>query len=271
MKVLVRPPSDSFSAALSEHPARQSIDPAAARVEHAGFVAALRATGADLHELPPEPALPDACFVSDTMLALPAAGDPGGRSALLVATRPGAPSRRPEVASVMANAYSLVPPTCEQRSIKPPATLDGGDVIVYGDRVAVGVSARTTREGAEQLADAVRGVGYRPFLCPVSGRLHLASWVTVVRDDLLVGTAGGYASLDAVGAAPEPEIARILVPDDEVPAANVLPLAGRCFMAAGFPVTAAALRTAGEDVVELLLDQFTLADGGPTCLVAPIH
>ena len=156
--------------------------------------------------------------------------------------------------------------------IAAPGTLDGGDVIVYGDRVAIGVSARTDRRAAEQLAGLVRAVGYRAFLCPVEGRLHLASWVTVVRPDLLIGIAGGFASLEAGGpeVAPRDQVERIVLADDDVVAANVLPLAGRVFVPAGYPHAVAALGAAGEQVVELDLSEFTRADGGPTCLVSHV-
>ena len=199
MNVIVRPPGAAFRQALSEHPGRDTIDVARARRQHAAFVAALREAGAALVEMPADDELPDACFVSDALITLPRAGDPGGPAALAVATRPGAPSRRPEVASVLDTARRLVGPTCRIAEIAAPGTLDGGDVIVYGDRVAIGVSARTDRQAAEQLAGLVRAAGYRPFLCPVEGRLHLASWVTVVRSDLLIGIAGGFASLEAGG------------------------------------------------------------------------
>ncbi len=272
MKVIVRPPGRAFRQALSEHPGRDTIDPLAARVQHAGFVTALRDAGVALVELPADDDLADACFVSDVLITLPRAGGVGGPSALAVATRPGAPSRRPEVDAVFDAARRLVGPACVVARIEDPGTLDGGDVIVYGDRVAIGVSARTNRQGAEQLAGLVRAVGYRPYLCPVEGRLHLASWVTVVRPDLLIGVEGGFASLDAAGpdVAPRGEIARIVVPDDEVVAANVLPLGGRTFLAAGNPRAAAALRAAAARVVELDLDEFTKADGGPTCLIAHV-
>jgi N-dimethylarginine dimethylaminohydrolase len=61
-----------------------------------------------------------------------------------------------------------------------------------------------------------------------------------------------------------------VVPDAEAGAANVLALGGRVFMAAGHPRTASMLREAGDRVVELELDEFALADGGPTCLVAVV-
>ncbi len=286
MKVIVRPPGEAFRHALSEHPDRDTIDLALAGEQHAAFVAELRAARVSLVELPAEDGLADACFVSDVLITLPAAaGRVGGAAAsaadatgaagpavLAVATRPGAPSRRPEVASVLAAARGLVGTTCTVTAIAAPGTLEGGDVIVYGDRVAIGLSGRTSRRGAEQLAEIVRVAGYRPYLCPVEGRLHLASWVSVVRPDLLIGIAGGFASLDAAGpdAAPQDEIARIVLPDDEVVAANVLPLGGRVFMAAGNPLAAAALRAAGEQVVEVDLSEFTKADGGPTCLISHV-
>src|SRR5439155_360765 len=157
---------------------------------------------------------------------------------------------------------------CCEAADAAAGTLDGGDVIVCGDRVAIGISARTNREGAEQLCRIAEKRGHRAFLCPVDDRLHLASAVTVLGPDRLVGTAAGFRSLDAVGAAEGVE--RLLLDDDDLPAANVLAVAGRCFIAAGYPRAAALLRAAGEDVVEVELDEFTKADGGPTCLVAVI-
>jgi dimethylargininase len=287
MKVIVRAPGEAFRHALSEHPDRDTIDLALAREQHAAFVAELSAAGVTLVELPADDRLADACFVSDVLITLPAAevvapavgatGATGAAGAtkpavLAVATHPGAPSRRPEVAAVLAAARGLVGPTCTVTAIAAPGTLDGGDVIVYGDRVAVGLSGRTDRRGAEQFAGLVRAAGYRPYLCPVEGRLHLASWVSVVRADLLIGVAGGFASLDAAGpdVAPQGEIARIVLPDDEVVAANVLPLGGRVFVAAGNSRAVAALRAAGEEVVEADLSEFTKADGGPTCLISHV-
>jgi len=269
VKVIVRPPGAAFRAALSRHPERDAIDVDRARRQHAAFVGALRHAGVALVELPPDDALADACFVSDVLLTLPRPGDAGGGAVLAVATRPGAPSRRPEVGAVADAARELVPAGCTVTAIAEPGTLDAGDVIVYGDRVAIGLSARTNGEGAEQLAALVSSVGYRPYLCPVEGRLHLASWVTVVRADLLIGIEGGFASLDAAGpdCAPREEIGRIVLPPAEVEAANVLPLGGRVFVPAGNPQARAALATAGERVVELDLSEFTRADGGPTCLV----
>jgi dimethylargininase len=276
MRLIVRPPSAAFRRALSEHPDSSAIDPERAQRQHRAFVAALIAVGVQITALLPDADLPDACFVSDTLITLPRADDAGGGRALVVATRPGAPSRRAEVASVFARAKELITgddARGEAARIVEPGTLDGGDVIVYGDRVAIGVSARTNEAGAQQLAEAVRAVGYRAYLCPVSDRLHLATAVTVIDDERLIGTEAGFATLDQAGAdvAPLAEIDRILVPDAELPAANVLAVNGICILAAGYAHTVAELAAAGKSVVEIDLSEFTRADGGPTCLVVFVH
>jgi len=271
MRLIVRPPSAAFSRALSEHPDAGAIDVGRAVVQHAAFVAALRDAGIEAVELPPDPDCADACFVSDVLFTLPRADDPGGPAALLVAGRPGAASRRPEVAAVAERARDLAP-QARALEIVAPGAIDFGDVIVYGDRVAIGVSARTNREGARQLAAAAATAGYRAYLCPVTDRLHLATGITVLRPGRLIGTAAGFASLDDAGVevAPAADVERLLLPDNELVGANVLAVGGHCFAPAGNPVAVSLMRAAGETVVELDLSEFTLADGGPTCLVTHV-
>ena len=70
MLVIVRAPGPAFRDAISTHPDRQRIDVARAREQHAAFCAALEDAGVALLRLPEEPDLPDATFVSDTLVAL---------------------------------------------------------------------------------------------------------------------------------------------------------------------------------------------------------
>lgn len=266
VRLIMRPPGPALRRALSQHPERDRIDPKMAARQHAGYVQAIEAAGVPVTVLPAEPALPDACFTWDTVLAFPR--HDGRGTALLVAARPGAPSRRAEVASVLACARQLAP-GAEVVSISEPGTLDGGDVITFGRQVAIGVSARTNEAGARQLVEAVARIGYQAALCPVDDRLHLASAVTPLAADRLIGTRAGFRSLQVAGAVHGVE--RLVVDDADVAAANVLAAGGRCFVAAGFPEAVAIMRDAGEIVVEVELGEFLRADGGPTCLVAPIY
>lgn len=274
MKIIMRPPSEAFRRALSKHRLGDQIDPAAALRQHEQLRAKMEEAGADIVLLPADPDLPDAPFVQDVIISFPQAGEPDGRSALLVATRPGAPSRRPEVASVLAVACDLVPPECAILEIEEPGTLDGGDVLLYGDRVAIGLSGRTNQAGAEQLRDAVSRLGYRVYLCPVSDdRLHFASAITKVRAGRFIGTQRGCDDFDAVGpeVLPRGEIERIVIPDDEIAAHNVVMIEDTLFVPAGNPVSVGMLRAAGEKVVEVEFEHFTRADAGLTCLMGMVY
>ena len=162
MLVIVRPPSLAFRDAISTHPDRHGIDVSRAREQHAAFCAALEDAGLPLLRLPEEPDLPDATFVSDSLVALaPALPD---RSATVVVARPAVASRRIEVDSVLRAALAWLPAGTRVVPVEDPGTLEGGDVVVYGDRIAIGLSGRTNALGARVLADAARSLGYRPFL-----------------------------------------------------------------------------------------------------------
>jgi dimethylargininase len=274
MRIIMRPPSEAFRRAISRNPRSAEIDQAVAVRQHEALRAAMKEAGADIVLLPPDPVNPDAPFVQDVMITFPPPDEPAGRSALLVATRPGAPSRRPEVPSVVAAAQALVPPDCAIMSIQAPGTLDGGDVLLYGDRVVIGLSGRTNQAGADQLARALRELGYRVFPCRVSDkRLHFASAVTKVRADRFIGTSVGYADLDAGGAdvMPRDEVERIVVPDEEWPAHNVVLIGETVFVPAGNPISLGMLRDAGEQVVEVEFEQFIWADAGLTCLMGLVY
>ena len=267
MLVIVRPPALAFRDAISNHPDHVRIDVARARVQHAAFCAALEGAGLPLLRLPEEPDLPDATFVSDTLVAL--APVLPNRAPVVVVARPAVASRRREVDSVLRASLPYLPADTQFVPVEDPGTLEGGDVVVYGDRIAIGLSARTNALGARVLADVARSLGYRPFLCPVTDRLHLATAITAVDVSTLIGTAAGFASLDAAGpdAAPAGEFRRLLLPDEELPGANVLAIGGHVFLGSGNPTAARLLRETGLAVDELELDEFALADGGPTCLV----
>ena len=267
MLVIVRPPGDAFRDAISTHPDRHRIDVSRAREQHAAFCAALEEAALPLLRLPSEPDLPDATFVSDTLVALPLVVP--DRAPVVVVARPAVEARRTEVDSVVDAVLPRLAAGTRIVRVEAPGTLEGGDVVVFGYRIAIGLSARTNQAGARVLAEAARSLGYRPFLCPVTDRLHLATAVTAAAPDTLIGTAAGFASLDAAGPdiALAGEIHRFLLPDREILGANVLALDGHAFLDSRSPTAARLLREAGLRVHELDLSEFALADGGPTCLV----
>jgi dimethylargininase len=243
---LVRPPSDAFARAISSTGA--VLDPDRARAQHAAYRDAL----ADLVEviaLPPDDELPDACFVDDCAVVL-------GGGALL--TRPGSPARAAEPERLAGALERLV----ELERMTAPATLDGGDVLRLGRTLVAGRSERTGQDGIAQLAAFAERRGGRVEVAAVPpGTLHLQSAVTALAEDAVVGTAELLEQPALHGVT-----IKVVVPPEEVAAANVVAVGTTVVLPAGCPQTAAAVAALGFDVREVDLSEFAKADGGASCL-----
>ncbi len=244
-RAFVRPVPASFGDALRADPV--PLDVERARVQHAAYVAALRAAGVEVVELAAADGLPDSVFVEDPVLALGQA---------VVRLRPGAPSRRPEGAGLV-EAVAGNGPVYELDD--PHATVDGGDVMRAGEHLLVGRSRRTSGAGAASLGRIAATVGLTLVEVAVDRGLHLKSAVTVAAPGLAVVDPGALspAAIAAVGL----EVLEV----DEPLGANVLCLGAVTLVSAAAPRTAAALRARGVRVVELVLDELHKADGALTC------
>ena len=245
--VLTRDPCPAMDGAELTHMARNPIDMDRARAQHAAYRAALAATGTELVTLPALPDHPDCVFVEDTLLALPEC---------FVLTRPGASSRRGEVASM---ALAL-PQDRPAYALEAPATLDGGDVLRIGKTIYVGLSNRTNAAGIAALADITAPFDYRVTGVEMTGALHLKTAVTALAPDLLLVNPAWLKSpvFD--------EWRRIEVAPDEPFAGNHVNLNGTVFMAAAHPQTAGRIAAAGLNVSLLEVDEFAKAEGGLTCM-----
>ena len=156
------------------------VDPALARTQWEGYVAAFADRGWDVVELAEAPEHPDGVFVEDALVVV---------DRLAILTSPGAASRRGELVSARAGVDRLVADglALEVAAIEPPGTLDGGDVLKVGDVLYVGRGARTNDEGIRQLAALVAPYGRRVVAVPVAKVLHLKSGVTALPDGTVVG------------------------------------------------------------------------------------
>jgi dimethylargininase len=228
------------------HLAREPIDVARAAAQHAAYEETLARLGCTIRRLQDEPELPDSVFVEDTAVVF---------DEVAVITRPGAPSRRGETTSVahVLGEYRRV--AC----IQAPATLDGGDVLVVGRRVYVGVSGRTNREGVRQLAQLLAPHGYDVAGLDVRGCLHLKSAVTAAADDAVVANPAWVNVGEIHGAR------SIAVHPAEPFAANVVRIGDRLVAAAGAPRTAEALELAGFRVESVDVSELAKAEAGVTC------
>jgi dimethylargininase len=243
---LTREVSPSLARCELTHREREPIDLARARAQHRAYEDALRAMGCDVRRLPAEPDLPDAVFVEDAAVVV---------DELAIVTRPGAESRRAEVRSVAETLASFR----ALRAIEAPATLDGGDVLVVGRSVYVGLSTRTNQEGALQLAAALAPHGYTVRPLAVRSCLHLKTAVT------RVGPSAVLLNPAWVDAAAFDGFERIVVHPDEAWGANALAVGPGVLYADTFPRTRDRLLARGLDVHALDASELAKAEGGVTC------
>jgi dimethylargininase len=244
---LVRAPSAAIVNCELTHLARVPIDVERAQLQHARYAAVLTELGARSEWLPALPALADGVFVEDTAVVLPE---------VAVLTRPGAESRQPEVASV-GEALAAHRPI---RRIRPPANLDGGDVLRVGQRILVGVSGRSNPAGVSQLREAVQEYGYEVSAIRVDGCLHLKSACTALSNDVVL------ANLDYIERAALGDVTVIAVDAEEPRAANTLTLGGVTLVSASYPRTEARLRAAGIRTRTIDVAELEKAESGLTCM-----
>lgn len=241
-RALFRAIPDSFTRAISRETPAHPIDVARARDHHAAY----RAAFGDAQQLLVETdeACPDCVFVEDTAVIL------DGKALI---TRPGAPSRQLETGPI---ARALAP-HLDLVMMEPPATLDGGDVMVAGGQIWVGRSARTNDAGIDALA-RVFGQHRVTVIALPSHVLHLKCVVTPLGDGVLLADESLSPELFA-------RLPLVCIPAAETYAANVVDLGDAVIAAAEFPRTLAALAAAGYRVRPVPTTEVQKADGSLTC------
>jgi dimethylargininase len=247
MRAIVRPPSAAISRCALTFLERQPIDVGRALVQHAVYVDALRAAGADVRILPLEDDLPDAVFVEDTAVVV---------DECAVIARPGIDSRRPETDSIAAALAPVRPLVC----ISEPGTLEGGDVLRVGRTLFAGQTPRTNAEGTGQLAAALDPHGYEVIGVTPAGCLHLKSAVTYIGDETVLVNPDWidvdlFSRWQCVPVAPE-----------EPFGANALLVGGIVHVAASAPLTRRKLDALGFTTAAIDTGEFEKAEAALTCL-----
>lgn len=238
--------SPTLSQCELTHLAREPLDVARAAREHEAYEALLTRLGTTVRHLPAEPELPDAVFVEDTAVVL---------DEIAVITRPGAASRRPETASTAAVLARHRP----LAHLEAPGTLDGGDVLVSGRRLYVGLSSRTNLAAIDQLAAILRPHDYEVIPVNFRGCLHLKSGVTQVAEKLVLLNPE-WVDPDAFSG-----YHHVAVDPAEPHAANALSLGGSVIHPAHHPRTRARLEAEGLRVEPIEMEELAKAEAGVTC------
>jgi dimethylargininase len=228
------------------HQPRVAIDLELARAQHEEYEQCLVSAGCTVERLRTAADLPDSVFVEDIAVVV---------AELAVVTRPGAEPRRRETSAVV---EALEKYRALQR-IEPPATLDGGDVLVMGRHVFVGRSRRTNAKGIEQLRGILAACGYTVQSVPVDGCLHLKSAVTAVSDDTVLVNRR-WVPIDAFS-----DLAVLDVHPSEPWGANALRIDGDIIYPTAFPRTRARLEARGLHVRTVDVGELAKAEGAVTC------
>jgi dimethylargininase len=225
---------------------RQPIDLELARQQHAHYVRALEAAGCRVEELPADLDLPDSVFVEDIAVVL---------DEIAIITRPGALSRRAETLAVV----QALEPYRRRVYILEPGTIDGGDVLLVGRTLYIGVTLRTNAAAVQQMSEIVAPLGYEVRHVPVIGCLHLKSAVTQVAEDTLL------INQLWVDAAHFGNFQLIDVDPAEPSAANGLLIGDTLIYPAEFPRTRRRLEAAGIKLMLVPASEVAKAEGAVTC------
>ena len=243
---ITRDVSPRFNECEITHIDRTPINVKIAQTQHHGYIQALKELGCAVLELPAEPDLPDSVFVEDTAVVLPD---------VALITNPGADSRKPETESI---AHALAPYR-DLLFIESPGTVDGGDVLVIGKNIYVGLSTRSNNQAVEQMNQLLGKFGYQTHGVELHDCLHLQTAVTCVDDNTLLINRNwvdvehfeGYELID--------------IDPSEPFAANCLPINCSIIYPTSFPKTTAKLEARGYKIKTVVMDELAKAEGAVTC------
>jgi dimethylargininase len=213
------------------------------------YIAAFSACRCDVGVLPPDDTMPDGHFVEDTAVIF--------REMAFICHQRN-PSRAIEVASIAdtLSQFHQVQLTGDN------AYLEGGDVLFCADRVLIGLSSRTNREGAEQLQSALHDMqaDIRVDFVPVEGVLHLKTGMTALSDTLILRSYHLQTDYH-IGFAEA-----VTLPAVESYAANVLPINNSILIPRGYPTVEKLATRHYTNVIQIDMSEFEKMDGGLTCL-----
>ena len=246
-RAIVRPPGRTYPQALTRLDPAPPIDRALAGVQHAGYVEALRRCGLEVTELSPDAEHPDAVFVQDRVAVV------GGRA---IVGPSAVAERRGEAEPIVAVLQKSYPVT----TLRAPACLDWGDVLMTEEALFVGLSERSNEAAVRQLREMLAPDWMVEAVPTPPDLLHLLSGCAYLG-------GGELLAVDSLAEFGRARGLRIVpVPPAEALGANVLSLGREVIVPAGYPKTAASIEATGRRVRPVPVTEFEKRDGGVTCL-----
>jgi dimethylargininase len=137
--------------------------------------------------------------------------------------------------------------------------LDGGDVLVIGKDIFIGISTRSNQSAIDQLNGLLKDEGYAVTGVQLHDCLHLKSAATCVDDKTLL------INKDWVDSHHFERYMLIENDPSEPHAANCLPVGDSIIYPASFPKTSVKLESRGYKIVTIDVDELAKAEGAVTC------
>jgi dimethylargininase len=222
--------------------------------EHSAYVEILRALGLQVDVLPPAHDYPDSIFVEDPALVFTE-----GAIVLNLA------------AASRAGEADLIVPALESHfehvlRMAGPGHADGGDVLVLPDRVIIGLSNRTDREGAEELIGLLEQLGKKGQIAETPpGVLHFKTGCSLIDEETVF-------ALPQMADSPAFNGLKVVpVPAGEEKAANKLRIRDAALIAAHFPKSREIIEALSVRTIPLDVREIAKIDAGLSCMSLRWH
>lgn len=256
-RAIVCPPAENFAQGLTSSELGEP-DYQIALAQHESYCAALKECGLSLTKLRADPAFPDSTFVEDAAILFEPPDNQDAFQAMI--TRPGAASRLGETEVARRELLNFFPSVS---AIKPPGTLDGGDICQAGNHFFIGISQRTNEAGAQQLAGWLSDLHCSTSMIDIRKTprlLHLKSGIAYLGDRRLV-------VVDAIAAHPDfAAYDLVQIDPEEEYAANCIRVNDAVLIPSGYPKFESSLSALGYKTIALEMSEFQKMDGGLSCL-----
>ncbi|MBH67955.1 MAG: dimethylarginine dimethylaminohydrolase [Rhodospirillaceae bacterium] len=246
-RAIVRRPSSDVSRGL------RSIDTGdpeffAVSTEHDGYISALESAGLKVDILPALRGFPDAMFVEDPALVFT---DIAIILRSLIEERAAeADSLIPILRSSFANIQQL-----------KVGFVDGGDVLQLPGVTLIGISERTTLDGAQALISCLNQNQKSGIICKVpDGVLHLKSDCALLDEETILITER-LANQPVFS-----NFKKIVVPREENLSANAIRVNSQVLMGREYPKTLEMVMALGFNVVPLATSEIRKIDAGLSCM-----
>ncbi|MDH7511664.1 MAG: arginine deiminase family protein [Clostridiales bacterium] len=237
------------------HNIEQVADRAKAIEQHRRLCGLMRQRGARVINLGELAGHPNSVFARDSSLVTPEG---------YIKLRMGLKTRRGEEHWVAAALDALGVPCAGE--IRPPGTVEGGDVILAGEVAFVGQSERTNASGVKQVSRLLESMGYEVrviILAPPY--LHIGGAMSLIGPKAVLCCRGIFPRSFFSG------FETLSISSGRLASCNVICLGNNeVIVEKKNTVVAKALREVGYKVHTLDLSEFVKGRGGPTCLILPV-